>query len=202
MMGPPRIEMESGRFVSHVQEIEAANPDRTWQEVVTAFHRYWYAIDEGTEICLSLLSLRRSRRCEGGVKLFPPGPETDKAPSVRWDPASPPASHVIYRGWRVNVAHSYTVVRASLNRGPPSAFWMSLVAGDLGDLYQVYWCLSGAAASAASGRFSRALEDVRLSIRHFPRDQRLGNLLGYSISARLNFGWATRLSEAYAQAGL
>jgi len=165
-------------FIVYLRAIEASNPDKGWQQIITKLHTESYPADA---VCVV-----------AGVPLFVNGAE-----NAGWEDVTLPAGNVPKfvvdgAGERVDVAHAYAGIRAGLNRSGPSRWAMTNVNTGWGDGLQVANARIGAVKSYLAGAFtfdysktSRAMDAFGDAGNFKPRDQVLGNELGKAVQRTL-----------------
>jgi hypothetical protein len=184
-------------LLEYLRQVERANPNRGWQQIVTKIHADCYPQDNDLRLV--------------GIRLFKHGPENAGWESVQL-PSSPPET-MTYQGQPVKVAHAYAGIRARLNRSGPNAWMMAQVNTGWGDQVQVLgdqiesvgdwavgtikWWIVG--RREGNAQLNRAADKFANAPNWKPPDQVRGNQLGHAVHHHLAGGSRT-LSDAFGRA--
>ena len=154
--------LNTREFVDFIRAIEEGNPGKNWRQIITKLHAEYYEED----VDLSFFSIR----------LFKNGPENEGYDNV---------DTIIHRdGTRFNTAHTYAGIRAGLNRGRVTSWFMTNVNTGWGDTVQVLGEYLKFNFKGASGYKSP--------------DEVLGNKASKVLQTDLKNNPGKKLSQAYA----
>jgi hypothetical protein len=115
--------LTSCEFLVYAEKVEELNPDKNWQQIVTAMHHGIYAADTHLNFF--------------GVDLFVDGKENAGWKDVNVPFGSPKFINST-GGTPIDMGHAYAGLRATLNRNNASSWVMSRVNTEWGDKTQVY----------------------------------------------------------------
>ncbi|HHQ45171.1 MAG TPA: hypothetical protein ENN13_03435 [Candidatus Altiarchaeales archaeon] len=112
----------SCEFIHYIKKLEENNPDKKWQHFASQLHHAEYGYDTTYPLM--------------GITLFIDGKENEGFRDIALPGGTSPKFVVDKYGQKIDVAHSYAGIRASINRGSTS-WLMAKVNTDWGDLVQV-----------------------------------------------------------------
>jgi hypothetical protein len=204
-----RQPLDPCEFIQYVSELESRNRRMGWRQIASQLHHAEYGYDTTYPIM--------------GVQLFRDGAENEGFSDIEVLGSRGPKYVVTRYGEKIDMAHSYTGIRAGLNRWRPTSWIMAKVNTDWGDRVQVLGDrivasteMAGGALGMAKdvfwdadfdgGKMGERLLQMRKGAERFdnavgyrPLDQVRGNELGMDVRAYLLEHPEVKLSEAYRQ---
>lgn len=165
-------------FLVYLKELEKANPNMTWKELISYLHIKAYPEDI-------------DRTTYFDIKLFQHGKESDGYKNVKDVTPFIPKFVMNPDNKKVDIAHSYAGLRSDLNRGSVPGWFLRRMNTHWGDTYQVY---GPTIITLLADREWKTPEWFRA-----PKDQRRGNDIGLWLSDyyRTDGNEDKKLSEAY-----
>ena len=177
-------------FIAYILAVEALNPLKGWQQIVTRLHAAAYPQDTDLKIC--------------GIRLFKNGAENEGWEEVTLPMGlKPPLNITDRKGQLIKVAHTYAAIRAGLNRSGLNSWAMSNVNAGWGDSVQVVGYRIIASQEYLAGAFHNydkcyaAMDDFAKAPDYKSPAEVLGNELGLNLQRYLKVYPASKLSEAY-----
>ena len=179
-------------FVTYLRAVEAKNPGKSWAQIVTKLHEYYYAADS-TLVFVGIPLFKNTKENEGWevVNLIGQPPKFIKADD----------------GAKVDISHSYAGVRALIGRNVLTAPLMGNVNTGWGDSIQVAGGRISAVERYIAGAFTfdydksyKAMDQFSDAANFKPDDQIRGNTIGMKVMEIVRKNRKSeRLSDAYAQ---
>jgi len=204
--------VNTDELIMFIKKVEADNPDMTWQEIVTKLHIEYYPVDSNLQVPFQIGSYKFFE-----VGLFKSGKDNKEYDSVGLDDCKPP-KYMNGSNGRIDISHTYAIVRAGINRGMGTAWTMKKINGDWGDYMQVaggyikgtvnmglgfiggyYHGLTGnnKGVKNSNAKYNHGKSQWANAPTWRPPDQAKGNKIGMDIASYLDSNHHAKLSEAY-----